>query len=252
MLQDAFGRERDVADLIADIKNGMSPADQEAVCTELQATPTLNKFMAELVRFDTIRGPKFNAALASGAGACRQDKANVGRQSLRGSPYPSSKYPGKSGTQPPKQPLAETYNPKELMMRSNPMTPNAAPQWLYRFPNKRIIFLSSPCTKCGGKRFNFECTKPKPAIARAACMTPENPWNESMPYAPDEMYEGEDELAVAYIFHVFYEPHSHGSDTYHTTTNDGQIMDEPWDELSMKKENCTCVTTLNYDTAITT
>jgi hypothetical protein len=54
MLQEAFGRNREVADLISDIKDGLSPTDQEAIRTDLQATPTLNKLMAELVRLDTI------------------------------------------------------------------------------------------------------------------------------------------------------------------------------------------------------
>jgi hypothetical protein len=229
ILQEAFGRNRDVADLIADIKEGLSPTDQEAIRADLQATPTLNKLMTELVRLDTIRGPKFNAAIASGG---RPEKANAGRQSQRVSPYPV-----KSGNQAPWQPLSETYDPKELRMRQNPLLPSKPAQWSYKFPDGRIIYLSSPCAKCGGKHFNFECTKPKSAVARAAFMAPEDPWDESVLGAPDETSEEEDELAVAYVSKGFYEPRSHSGDVYHTPTKHKQIMDEPWDELSMKKEN---------------
>jgi hypothetical protein len=41
MLQEAFGRNREAADLIADIKDGLTPADQEAIRSDLHSTPTV-------------------------------------------------------------------------------------------------------------------------------------------------------------------------------------------------------------------
>jgi hypothetical protein len=224
MLQEAFGRNRDVADLIADIKDGLSPADQEAIRTDLQSTPTLNKLMTELVRLDTIREPRFDAAIASRG---RPEKANAGRQSQRVSPYPV-----KSGNQAPRKPLSETYDPTELKMRPNPLLPSKSPQWSYKFPDGRIIYLSSPCTKCGGKHFNFECKKDNMrTVARAAFMTPDSPWDESsLPQQEEEDSDKEDEMNVAYAAYMGTEPdeqaYSYTSEP--VNRNQQQITSELW------------------------
>jgi hypothetical protein len=96
MLQEAFGRNRDAADLIVDIKDGLTPADQEAIHSDLLSTPTIGKFMEELVRLDKIRGPHLKAALSTGKSP---QAAGSGRQH-RQSPYPSSPHQEKTRTCP--------------------------------------------------------------------------------------------------------------------------------------------------------
>jgi hypothetical protein len=227
MLQEAFGRNREAADVIADIKEGLTPADQEAIRSDLHSTPTLGKFMEELVRLDKIRGPRLKAALAG-----EQSRSpSSSRQQQRAAPYPP-----RAGPQTPRQQLSETYNPKELMFRPNPMAPNSPPQCSYKFPTGKIIFLSSPCSKCGGKHFNFECKKPKPGMARAAFTLPEESWDEFTVEPVEEMDE-EDDLAVAYVAYMGFEPEPANNNAYQKPTCHLQITDQPWDEMAMKKEN---------------
>jgi predicted nucleic acid-binding Zn-ribbon protein len=116
------------------------------------------------------------------------------------------------------------------------MMPGSTPQWSYKFPTGKTIFLSSPCTKCGGKHFNFECKKPRPGAARAAFILPEDSWDEFTTDTADETEE-EDELAVAYMAYPGYESDPAQADAYRTPTNRMQITDQPWDEMAMKKEN---------------
>jgi hypothetical protein len=57
MLNEAYGRNRPILDVIVDIKEGMSIADQEKITTGLQRNPPMTRFMEELERLDSIRGP---------------------------------------------------------------------------------------------------------------------------------------------------------------------------------------------------
>jgi hypothetical protein len=229
MIQEAFGTNRDAADIISDIKDGLTPADQEIIRSDLEKKPTLSRFMDELARLDTIRGPRFKSVLD---GPSSRPTASPQRKT----PYAAAK-----------RPLGETYKPKELKMRVNPMTPGKIAQWSYRFPDGRTIFLSSPCSKCGGKHFNFECKKDPRTMARAAFMTSDSPWDESTPTLDDDE-EDEDDLSVAYVAYSGvdrYDPDYHrnsGVDSYNPDyhRNSGgqmQITAEPWSEMAQKKEN---------------
>jgi hypothetical protein len=169
--------------------------------------------MEELVRLDKIRGPRLKAVLSAG-----KSPQNSSRQP-RPTPYPSKFAPAA-----PRPKLSETYDPKELTFRPNPMMPNATPQWSYKFPTGKISFLSSPCTKCGGKHFNFECKKPRPGTTRAAFMLPEDSWDEFTTDTADQTDE-EDELAVAYTAYPGYEPDP--AEAYQTPMNRMQITDQP-------------------------
>jgi hypothetical protein len=157
MLNEAYGRNRPIMDVIADIKEGMSIADQEKITTDLQKCPTMTRFMEELERLDSIRGPQFKDLMTAAARGTRQGSAESSKKT-------------QYRTDPRKPSLAESYDSKQLAFRQNPLTPSAPKQWSYTFPNGRTIFLSSPCTHCGAKHFNFECDKrtPEPRQARAA------------------------------------------------------------------------------------
>jgi hypothetical protein len=146
MLNEAYGRNRPVADVIADIKEGMSIADQEKITTDLQKCPTMTRFLEELERLDSIRGPRLKDLMTPGPKGVRQSNTENSKKA-------------QSRTDSRKPSLAESYDPKQLAFRQNPLTPAAPKQWSYVFPNGRTIFLSSPCTHCGAKHFNFECDK---------------------------------------------------------------------------------------------
>jgi hypothetical protein len=157
MLNEAYGRNRPVGDVIADIKEGMSIADQEKITTDLQKCPTMTRFLEELERLDSIRGPQFKDLMTLGPKGVRQSNTENSKKA-------------QSRTDSRKPSLADSYDPKQLGFRQNPLTPAAPKQWSYVFPNGRTIFLSSPCTHCGAKHFNFECDKRAtgPTQARAA------------------------------------------------------------------------------------
>jgi hypothetical protein len=147
------------------------------------------------------------AAVAPGG---RQEKVNPGGRLQRGSPYPVK-------LQAPRPLLSETYDPKELKMRPNPLLPRKPAQWSYKFPEGKIIYLSSPCSKCGAKHFNFECKKEhRGTVARAAFMTTESAWDESS-------------------LQQSYEDYTYASDT--VDYGQRQITSEPWCEMLQKKEN---------------
>jgi hypothetical protein len=146
MPNEAYGRERPILDVIVDIKEGMSIADQEKIMTELHKRPTMTLFMEELERFDSIRRPQFKDLMTSGARSAKQaNTENLTKTQYR--------------TDLRKPYLTELYDRKQLAFRQNPVTPSALKQWAYVFPNGRTIFLSSPCTHCGAKHFNFEWNK---------------------------------------------------------------------------------------------
>jgi hypothetical protein len=220
MIQEAFGRNRDAADVIADIKDGLTPTDQEIIQSDMAKRPSITRFMDELARLDKIRGLRFKSAIE---GASSRPAASPQRRS----PYAT----------PPKPPLAETYDQKELKMRVNPMAPDKTAQWSYRFPDGRTILLSSPCSKCGGKHFNFECKKDQRTVARAAFMMSDSPRDESSPTGTWDDYEEEeeDDLGVAYVAYSGID--NYDPDQYRNSRGQRQITTEPWSEMSDKKEN---------------
>jgi hypothetical protein len=163
MLNEAYGRERPTLDVIADIKEGLSVGDQEKTTTDLKRKPNLTRFMDELARLDSIRGPQFKESMtATQPYRTKQDRADRSRL----------------GTDTKKASLADTYDPKQLAFRQNPLTPSAAKQWSYVFPNGRTIFLSFPCSHCNGKHFNFECKKRDEAKPARAAMQFGDGWDE--------------------------------------------------------------------------
>jgi hypothetical protein len=220
MLNEAYGRERPVLDVISDIKEGMSIADQEKIITDLQKSPSMSRFLEELARLDSIRGPMFKEAMNSGKQRynAQQDRSDTRNKAPYSTPAPK------------KAPLSATYDPKQLAFRQNPLTPSAAKQWSYVFPNGRTIFLSSPCSHCGAKHFNFECKKRD--AARAAMQFGDG-WDEG---GDDDSDEGEDfmeEACAAYTcvqpsaWAYYADPRKQETPRQSTRNNAG-----PWDETT--------------------
>jgi hypothetical protein len=185
MLNEAYGRERPTLDVIADIKEGLSVSDQEKITTDLQRNPNLTRFMEELARLDSIRGPQFKESRSMTAPQPYRSRQDRGDQTR---PRKDTK----------KTSLADTYDPKQLAFRQNPLTLSAAKQWSYVFPNGRTIFLSSPCSHCGAKHFNFECKKrDEHKNARAAMQFGEG-WDEGGDYDSEEGEDFMEEACAAY------------------------------------------------------
>jgi hypothetical protein len=231
MLQEAFGNNRTAGDVISDIKDGLTSADQEIIQSDLHKKPSIGRFMDELARLDKIRGPRYKSALSVGH---RQEPYSTGTANRRFGTTQNTIKP----------PLSESYDPKELKMRPNPLAPGKSAQWSYKFPTGKIIYLSSPCTKCGGKHFNFECKKDnrerKAVAARAAFMFPEEPWDEAtIMEAEHESFDEEDEMEVAYAAYMGIEPaeQAYGYASETISSNQRQIAAEPWSEMAQKKEN---------------
>jgi plasmid maintenance system killer protein len=215
MLNEAYGRNRPVLDVISDIKEGMLIGDQEKITADLHKSPAISRFLEEVARLDTIRGPMFKEAMT--AGKARYNTATDKRRMT-------------SQTQK-KQPVWKSYDPKQLAFRKNPLGDSAAPQWSYVFPNGRTIFLSTPCTHCGAKHFNFECKKAdrKP---RAAAMFGEA-WDET--HEDSDEASDSDEMEEACSTYVCIAPSSW---TYYgrpqNPEDTGQTKSEPWDEFRNK------------------
>jgi hypothetical protein len=215
MLNEAYGRNRPVLDVISDIKEGMSIGDQEKITADLHKSPSISRFLEEVARLDTIRGPMFKEAMTAGKARYNTatDKCRMTSQTQK------------------KQPLWESYDPKQLAFRKNPLGDSAAPQWSYVFPNGRTIFLSTPCAHCGAKHFNFECKKAdrKP---RAAAMFGEA-WDETHD-GSDEASDS-DEMEEACSTYICIAPSSW---TYYgrpqNPEDTGQTKSEPWDEFRNK------------------
>jgi hypothetical protein len=221
MLNEPYGRERHVLDVISDIKEGMSISNQEKIMTDLQMSPTMSRFLEELARLDSIRGPMF------------KDAMNFGKQrynALQNRSDKRSKAPY-SNPAPRKQPLLATYNPKQLAFRKNPLNTSAPPQWSYVFPNSRTIFLSTPCTHCGAKHFNFECQQQADKKAQAA-MTFGEGWDENEDGTDTESET--DIMEEACNTYVCVPPNSW---TYYGNTprqESGYTKSGPWDESQVK------------------
>jgi hypothetical protein len=185
--------------------------------------------MDELARLDKIRGPRFKSAITSNAN--KPDGTSYGGAQRRPTPQRNVM----------KQPLSEAYHPKELKMRPNPLTPGKSARWSYKFPNGRIIYLSSACTKCGGKHFNFECKKdgrePR-TVARAAFMQLDSAWDESVEMDNEDSDPLEDdEMEVAYAAYMGTDPWEQPYGYLTEPTGQRQIAAEPWSEGTQKKEN---------------
>jgi hypothetical protein len=219
MVQEAFGTNRPAADVISDIKEGLTSADQEIIQSDLHKKPTITRFMDELARLDKIRGPRYKSAVSTGTKL----------HSSGSKPHYTPGTPGK------RQPLSETYDPKELKMRPNPLLPGKPAQWSYKFPKGKIIYLSSPCSKCGAKHFNFECKKDyRGTVARAAFMSIDSAWDErSHEQSHEDDYEEEDTFAGYMSIEPDAESYSYVSDF----GGQRQIDSEPWSENAHKKEN---------------
>jgi hypothetical protein len=188
MLNEAYGRERPTLDVIANIKEGLSVSDQEKFTTDLQRNPNLTRFMEELARLDSIRGPQFKDSMSAAQPyRGRQDRGDQTR------PRTDAK----------KTSLADTYDPKQLAFRQNPLTPSAAKQWSYVFPNCRTIFLSSPCSHCGAKHFNIECKKREEHRTARAAMQFGDGWDEG---GDDDSDEGEDFMEEACAAYTCVQP----------------------------------------------
>jgi hypothetical protein len=223
MLQEAYGTERPASEIISDIKDGLSVTDQEIIQSDLHKKPSINRFMEELARLDRIRGPRYKAVTSQ--------LANKGTTNPRDNRRPSGR---------DRQPLSESYDQRELKFRPNPMAPGKTSQWSYKFPNGRIIYLSSPCTKCGGKHFNFECKKETlkaTSAARAAFMSPEEPWDEGQQSPYEESDNGENEMDIAYAAYMGIDSEPAAYVAAQPYPPQRQITAEPWDETIQKKEN---------------
>jgi hypothetical protein len=225
MLNEAYGRERPVLDVISDIKEGMSIADQEKIITDLQNKPSMSRFLEELARLDSIRGPMFKDAMNSGKRRynTQQDRSDTRNKAQYSTPTQKV------------QPLSATYDPKQLAFRQNPLTPSASKQWSYVFPNGRTIFLSTPCSHCGAKHFNFECKKrdeQRTASARAAMQFGEG-WDEG---GSEESDEGEDFMEEACAAYTCVQPSAwaYYADPrkQETPRQSTRIDTEPWDETT--------------------
>jgi hypothetical protein len=228
MLQEAFGTNRPAADVISDIKDGLTPADQEIIQSDLHKKPTITRFMDELARLDKIRGPRYKAAVSPGTRTFNTPSANSFNNPKRPPLQRNS----------PQQPLSETYDPKELKMRPNPLLPGKPAQWSYKFPEGKIIYLSSPCSKCGAKHFNFECKKDyRGTVARAAFMTSDSAWDESaaqQSYEDNYDYELENDTFAGYMS---IEPDEQAYSYISDSGGQRLIASEPWSEDAHKKEN---------------
>jgi hypothetical protein len=66
LVQEAFGTNRPAADVISDIKDGLTTADQEIIQSDLHKKPTITRVMDELARLDRILGPRYKSAISTG------------------------------------------------------------------------------------------------------------------------------------------------------------------------------------------
>jgi hypothetical protein len=107
MLNEAYGRNRPVADVIADIKEGMSIADQEKITTDLQKCPTMTRFLEELERLDSIRGPRLKDLMTPGPKGVRQSNTENSKKA-------------QSRTESRKPSLAEGIRPKTTSIPPEP------------------------------------------------------------------------------------------------------------------------------------
>jgi hypothetical protein len=62
MLNEAYGSQRPAIDIIRDIKDGLTPSDQEKIRTDLETKPSVARLVAEMERMDTIRGSTFQTS----------------------------------------------------------------------------------------------------------------------------------------------------------------------------------------------
>lgn len=172
MLKDAYG-ERSQAELVADIRDGMSVHDQLLVRTEYARRPTVQALIDELARIDEIRAEEFKTATRTRITTFQQGQTIQASQSFTN--RQGNKTAGATiGVNPyvPKPRAPRTpfqYDPKMIKMRPNPAKGNTS-ALSYEFPDGRTIFMNRECRHCSSMaHFDFQCLK-KPGAARAAPM----------------------------------------------------------------------------------
>jgi hypothetical protein len=62
MLNEAYGSQRPATNIIRNIKDGLTPSDQEKIRADLDMRPSVAQLLAEMERMDTIRGSTFQTS----------------------------------------------------------------------------------------------------------------------------------------------------------------------------------------------
>jgi hypothetical protein len=204
LLNEAYGSQRPAADIIRDIKDGVTPSDQEKIRTDLEAKPFVARLLAEMERMDTIHGSTFqnsntlykdsersnwsyqNQGSRRNYNNQKYNNQNYNNQKNNNQNYNNQSYNNQNYN---KRREKEPFDLKRLAWRIDKDDPKAGKQWLYEFPDGRIIYLNRACYMCGSKHFFFECEKFKNAgnvgnnrvvQARVAFYKPQHdaPWDE--------------------------------------------------------------------------
>jgi hypothetical protein len=169
MLNEAYGSQRPAADIIRDIKDGLTPSDQEKIRTDLESKPSVARLLAEMERMDTIRGSTFqssstpykdrersNWSYQNQGNRRNYDNQRYNNQTYNNQGYGNRNYNNQNYN---KRREKEPFDLKRLAWRTDKDDPKAGKQWSYEFSDGRIMYLNRACYMCGSKHFFFECEK---------------------------------------------------------------------------------------------
>ena len=162
MLKEAFPADREVRDVIKDIRDGLSVQDQLAIREDMSSWPTIPRLMEELQRMDEIKAEEFRTAYR----ALKTPGNQTGRQVSNDTGRKNQNTGNKRNPRPP-----FVYEPSKIKYKVDPKNPSGPKVRTYEFNDGKVIWLQLDCKHCGAKHFNFECNKrPSPGAARAAPM----------------------------------------------------------------------------------
>jgi hypothetical protein len=213
MLNEAYGAQRPAIDIIRDIKDGLTPSDQEKIRTDLETKPSVARLLAEMERMDTIRGSTFQTSTTPHkererySGGYQNQYQNQNRRNY--GPNDNRNYRQQYGQNYNRRREKEPFDLKRLAWRIDKDDVKAGKRWSYEFSDGRIMYLDRPCYMCGAKHFFFECEKFKNAgnnrggPARAAFYKPQHdaPWDEFTAEEAEEEDSEDDEEASHPVTH---------------------------------------------------
>jgi hypothetical protein len=145
MLNEAYGSQRPATNIIRDIKDGLTPSDQEKIRADLDMRPSVAQLLAEMERMDTIRGSTFQTSTTPHKererynGGYQNQYQNQSRWNY--SQNDSRNYKQKYDQNYNRRKEKEPFDLKRLAWRIDKDDVKAGKRWSYEFSDGRIMYL---------------------------------------------------------------------------------------------------------------